>query len=446
MGCIPRNTLVFLTLVASISLPVVHGLQSSDSSNPNGNSQPAQSAQPGQAPAPASPPAATQAAPTAFSLDPSFTARVMQSAVPAAAPPASNTTPNAAPAAITYVTWQDPAENAFSVSLPSGWPVNGGTQRTTQVEPHYVIRAISPDGGVHMFVDDPSILIREVPTAATQRVGERAGMVVPATWGGQILMEQYLPAPQSAQQYVQQSVCPTATQFQGGIIQSQTQDLNQEFIPIAQAEGKQVHIDAGELAFKCGANIGYVYAITEEASQPGAPLTLWLIYRIAGYVATPQESGLAANAMQTLLATFRMNPAWQQQFAQQTNDVAGNFINESNAVTQASVDWTNQMESAMASQNAAWQANYNATTNAISQTNNAITGAGSSASGSGNGHDYNAQLGTKQVCDDLGRCQTVDADSDSETWYSDCAGNFVPGSPSGDPPPASLSACWNKGH
>jgi hypothetical protein len=75
---------------------------------------------------------------------------------------------------------------------------------------------------------------------------------------------------------------------------------------------------------------------------------------------------------------------------------------------------------------------------------NAIAGSTASAAGSsGNGHNYNAQLQTKKVCDDLDRCQTVSAEI--ENWYSDCSGTFYPGPASGGPPPASQSACWSKG-
>jgi hypothetical protein len=66
------------------------------------------------------------------------------------------------------------------------------------------------------------------------------------------------------------------------------------------------------------------------------------------------------------------------------------------------------------------------------------------ATSNGNGRDYPARLQTRQVCDDLDRCQTVSASIDN--WYSDCSGRFYPGSVSGGPPPANLSACWSKGH
>jgi hypothetical protein len=124
--------------------------------------------------------------------------------------------------------------------------------------------------------------------------------------------------------------------------------------------------------------------------------------------------------------------------------LAGNVIRESNAVTQTTIERAKQQDAAMAAQNAAWKINADASFNAISKTNQAIAGSSSGSSSGGNGHAYNAQLGTKTVCDDLDRCQTVDASVDS--WYSDCSGTFYPGTSSGEAPPASTSACWNKGH
>ncbi len=68
----------------------------------------------------------------------------------------------------------------------------------------------------------------------------------------------------------------------------------------------------------------------------------------------------------------------------------------------------------MAACNEAWRQNYRTTTNAISAAGRAITG--NSASGAGaNGQGYNAQRGTKTVCDDLDRCQSVDASVETGT-------------------------------
>jgi hypothetical protein len=342
-----------------------------------------------------------------------------------------------------YARWEDPAEGAFSAFLPSGWQTSGGTVRTTRIEPHYVIRTKSPDAGVEMFMDDPRLAIRQVPSRMTQSMGMREGQAIPSAWGGKLLLERYQPAPQAAAAYVQRAFCPSATMMRGGLIPGQTQSLNEQMGAIAQAEGKSLHVDVGELSFKCGDRDGYVYAVTLQAWQPGGPVSLWLIYRIAGFLAAPQDSAAAAAAMHTMLGSFQMDQAWLQRFAQESGDLAGNVIRESNAVTQTTIERAKEQDAAMAAQNAAWKINSEASFNAISKTNQAIAGS-SSGSSSGNGHAYNAQLGTKTVCDDLDRCRTVDASVDS--WYSDCSGTFYPGTSSGEAPPASTSACWNKGH
>jgi hypothetical protein len=342
-----------------------------------------------------------------------------------------------------FVQWQDPAEGAFSVSLPRGWQLSGGTVRTTRIEPHYVVRAQSPDGGAQIFMDDPRIAVRQIPNLMTQQMGWREGQLIPSAWGGKMLLERYRPAPDAAADYVRKAYCVSATQFQGGIIPGQTQDLNYQFGGIAQAEGKQIHADAGELSFRCGDRIGYVYAITLEAWQPGGSVSLWVVYRIAGYLASSAESAAAAAAMHAMLGTFQMNQQWLENFARESNDVAGNVIRESNAITQSTIERARQQDAQMQAQYEAWRRNSDASFHAIQGASRAITGA-SSAGHDGNGHDYNPQLGTKTVCDDVGHCASVDASITN--WYADCSGTFYPGSESGSPPPSSTSACWSKGH
>jgi hypothetical protein len=342
-----------------------------------------------------------------------------------------------------YVLWQDPAEGAFSLSVPVGWQTTGGTVRSSQIDVHYVVRSQSPDGGAQLFMDDPRILMREVPNRGTQMIGVREGQVMPAGGGTNLMVERYRPGAEMAAEYIRKSFCPTATMMQGGGISGQTQDLNQEMQPAAQAEGKQIHADVGEVSFKCGEQAGYVYAITVQVWQPGGAVSIWAVYRIAGYLTSPEDSAAAAAAMQKMLGTFQMNQQWLQAYAKECGDVAGNVIRESNAITQSTIERARQQEAAEEAANAQWKKNSDANINANEGTNRAINGAGS-GSNNGNGHDYNAQLGTKKVCDDLDRCTTVDAGVDN--WWSDCSGTFYPGSDTGEAPSSSTSACWHKGH
>ena len=133
-------------------------------------------------------------------------------------------------------------------------------------------------------MDDPKIMMREVPNRATQMLGARIGQVMPTGSGTNLVLEPYRGGAQFAGEYVQQSLCPSATMMRGGPIPAQTQALNAQFAPIAQAEGKTLHVDAGDVSFKCGSEIGYAYAITVQAFQPGGQVSIWAVYRIAGYL------------------------------------------------------------------------------------------------------------------------------------------------------------------
>lgn len=355
-----------------------------------------------------------------------------------APPPAGRNAGTAAANIGAYQTWQDPAEGAFTVSLPPGWRISGGTQRTSQIEPHYVIRAQSPTGGVQLFMDDPRIALRQVPNMMTQRMGWREGSAIPAAGGMKLLLQRYEPAPQAAEQYIRKAVCPAATGFQGGFIMGQTADLNRQFGPIAQAEGKQIHADAGELAFQCGSQNGYVFAITVQAWQPNGQVSIWAIYRIAGFLTTKAESTAAADAIHVLLESFQMNQQWLEKFARDSNDLAGNVIRESNAITGSTIERCRQMDEQSKAQMANWKKNSDAAFHNFERNEREATGLGDSS-----GHSYNATLNQKSVCNSVGDCKTVDASVTN--WWFDCAGQAHPGSESGSPPPSSLSACWTKG-
>lgn len=342
-----------------------------------------------------------------------------------------------------FVSWQDPAENAFSVNVPQGWTVRGGTVRTTPVEPHYVVRAYAPDGGAMLFWDDPRLLTREVPNAFTRSLGYLPGQIMPSAWGGRLLLEPYEPAASAGLEYARMFLCRNPTRVEGGRIPDQSRALAQSFGPIAQTEGKQIYVDAGEVAFRCGDQVGYVYAITLLAAQPGTPAEIWLIFRLAGYMAKSADSATASAAINEMLATFRMNPQWLEAFARQTNDMAGNVIRESNAITQTTVQRAQEQNKELANENKEWHKNFNRSFNAINKANAAITNSNGSG-GTGAGHDYNPELDTKTVCDNVGHCQSVPA---THTYYwADCSGTMHPGPESGAPPRGDTSACLQRAH
>jgi hypothetical protein len=309
--------------------------------------------------------------------------------------------------------WQDPREGAFSVQLPAGWQISGGTMRRTRIEPHYLVRAQSPDGAVQLFMDDPDLLIHQVPDRRSQSLGIREGSRFPSAWGGVMLLDRFRSGADVAAMYVKQRFCSQATALTGGQAADQTRAANANLGPIAAAEGKQLHADAGEVEFRCGDRVGYVHAVTLQVWD-NQGVSLWVIYRLAGYLARPQAAAAANETVQMALASFQMNSSWLAAFARESGDIAGNVVRESNAITAA------VMERAKAEQAAA----------AAASAKRAAAARASTASHSdGNGNDYNQWTGTKRVCDSLDRCQSVDASVTN--WWSDCSGTFHPGAETG---------------
>lgn len=348
--------------------------------------------------------------------------------------PARNTEPGpTATRGIHYVPWQDPAEGAFSVSLPEGWQISGGTVRTTRAEIHFVVHAQSPDGAVHLFLDSPRMAHSQSQDQAVSAASLYMGPVMPATVGANLPLVPYRPGDQFAALYAQQLLCPTQANVKGGPLVRQSQDLTRLLAPIAESEEATIQADAGEVSFRCGQRIGYVYALTVNAQQSGKASPRWAVYRLAGYLATPAQATLAARTVNRMLATFQIDPAWLQNYEQEIADTAGNLLRESDAISES-------MKGRAQAMHLALQASLTGAHSEVAS----ISGVPAPAANTANGNGYTAHLQTRKVCDELDRCQTVGMAIDK--WYSDCSGRFYPGPVSGGPPPADLSACWLEGH
>jgi hypothetical protein len=53
-----------------------------------------------------------------------------------------------------WVKWTDPIEGAFTIDVPAGWQVTGGTLRPTPADSRCVIQARAADGSAQIFIGD----------------------------------------------------------------------------------------------------------------------------------------------------------------------------------------------------------------------------------------------------------------------------------------------------
>ena len=78
---------------------------------------------------------------------------------------------------VSWSTFTDPYENAFSIEVPQGWRVAGGVVRKIPLWPSMVLRVLSPDRRTLIAVGDPDSVPYNAPIAArdyVQRFTERA--------------------------------------------------------------------------------------------------------------------------------------------------------------------------------------------------------------------------------------------------------------------------------
>ena len=103
--------------------------------------------------------------------------------------------PRTAAASATNVQWSefaDPSEHAFTMQVPAGWRVQGGTVRKNVIEIPMGVTATSPDGDITLFYGDPSVPTYSVPARITAMAGLRPGMTYNMGQGVTTVIEPYM--------------------------------------------------------------------------------------------------------------------------------------------------------------------------------------------------------------------------------------------------------------
>jgi len=321
---------------------------------------------------------------------------------------------NTSQGAMTFVKWTEPKEQSFSVEVPKGWQVDGGLHWNGPTDARGFLRAKSPDEKVQVFIDDPEILPRQVPHPAYAQIGWVEGRVV-QTQTGRVLIQRFLTGSQFAKQYASQRLCKNPRWVKVDDMSSLSQSITDSIRSEAQASGAIARASAGEASFLCNNRQGYVFVTTVLASSPTGPIQVWGVYKMSGFLSTdPLRSMQARYVMNHMMATWTVSKSWEDAYKRKIKDVMGRVIAMQNALA------------AQVQRNAAHSASNDlARLNHPNQGVNVRPGERKSSS-------VNTTLGTKEVCDALGRCKNVSNDYD--TYYMDHSGNVSPARPGGAPP------------
>lgn len=218
------------------------------------------------------------------------------------------------PSNLTFVSFTDPNERAFSLDVPQGWAVEGGMYDVFGTKLVF-FGMVSPDESVVTFVGQTEILISLQPTPQLTQAGYPEGTAIYADNNFYIRVAAYQTGAEAAQALVEANFAPLCTQF--AITDKRDLPEASGFTP-----DQSAFVSAGEVAYTCTVDgteaAGYQYATT-YATVDSTYGEVWMIQDIYGFIAETSHTDAAITALVRASNTFTVNEQWllQQQAALQ---------------------------------------------------------------------------------------------------------------------------------
>jgi hypothetical protein len=255
---------------------------------------------------------------------------------------------------IKYTAWRDPVENAFSLEVPEGWKVQGGTFRRASVDLVHFLIATSPDQRIRIQFNDRDIPVFTTPSPILTMAGFSEGSWYSPGYGVRMLVKRYSPGWHFLNQYIQSQFRPLLSKFEL-VDQKERNDVVQKFNRIYSqflAYGISFTLHAGEMAFcyeqKSQPFVGYGLALTQIVQSAGVQGGQWSVPLLVIYTCPASEAELVRNISDHMFQSHRINPQWalsQQhlaanisQIVTQTNQEISRIINDSYWARQRTLD------------------------------------------------------------------------------------------------------------
>jgi hypothetical protein len=217
-------------------------------------------------------------------------------------------------AALSFVKWRDPRENAFSLEVPSNWKVGGGLFRFASVDVRPAIEAVSPDGKIRITGGDAEIPSFAVPNPTLEMTGFREGSWYSPGYGVNLMVRRYIPGTAFAREYVMAKVargCADTTVTEARDRADAVRAMNAIYSQYG-ALGFSMQLTAGEVAFTCRRDNqpmqGYYFAATQLTQAYG--IGQWRVEILYGYLAASDKVAQAQSALEHMVKTFQLNPQW----------------------------------------------------------------------------------------------------------------------------------------
>jgi hypothetical protein len=233
-----------------------------------------------------------------------------------------------APPQVSYETFRDPSEAAFTVEVPRGFDVSGGLVRRSSVEVWPRLEAASPDGMIVVFAGDDDLRTYAVPNPTLEATGFSEGSEYSPGYGVTFVVLPYLSGAEYALEHARRRLgCEGFEQTGGG----ERPDLSSRLGAVYAENGFAAQrLEVGEVEFRCRnrPRAGYLLAGTLLTEAGG--IGQWNVQHLYGWRAEPGSEDLARGVMKQIVASFRIDPQWAASQQELTGNVA-RIVSETSA-------------------------------------------------------------------------------------------------------------------
>lgn len=266
------------------------------------------------------------------------------------AEPEKEQAPIASKPRIQYASWQDSIEQAFSLEVPQGWTVTGGTYRRASVDLTHVLLATSADQKMRIQFNDNNIPIFTAPSQTLAWAGFREGSWYSPGYGVRMLVKRYTQGLYFLNEYLQQNFRPNLSNFEL-VSQKERPDVVANFNRIYSqfmTYGISFTLHAGEAAFRFEQNsepfVGYGLALTQIVQSMGMEGGTWSVPLLVLYTCPEFEAETVREISDHMFRSVRMNPQWVASQQQLTANVS-QIVTQTNQEISKIIDdsyWTRQ--------------------------------------------------------------------------------------------------------
>jgi hypothetical protein len=211
--------------------------------------------------------------------------------------------------------WTDPAERAFSLEVPSGWSVTGGTSRPSNLLVQGTATATSPDSAITIGMSDAfPVYVEPSDLLAMGGIYEGGTYVDPSGYSSPV--RRYAPGAR----YVTDFLLATQAADARVVRSKDRPDLARRLATY----GINTY-DAGEVEYRVTRNgvsyTGGALAITERISAGG--YVAWHVWRLFLVEARSERYDEGVAALGRLAGSFRIDPGWAARQSELTRRQSG---------------------------------------------------------------------------------------------------------------------------